>query len=46
MSKKKQEDNQKPKERPPLPEKPKASTIYETFLLILIRLKNEKSKFT
>lgn len=33
MSKKKQEDNSKTKERPPLPEKPKASTIYETFSL-------------
>lgn len=42
MSKKKQEDNQKTKERPPLPEKPKASTIYETFSLNTI--KGEKRK--
>ena len=42
MSKKKQEDNPKTKERPPLPEKPKASTIYETFSLNT--KKNEKRK--
>lgn len=46
MTEKNREKNKPTNERPPLPEKPKASTIYETFLLILIRLKNEKSKFT
>ena len=42
MSKKKQEDNQNRKERPPLPERPKASTIYEPFCLSTI--KGEKRK--
>lgn len=33
MTKKNREKNKPTNERPPLPEKPKASTIYETFSL-------------
>lgn len=42
MPEKEQEKNNQTKERPPLPERPKASTIYETFSLSTI--KGEKRK--